>query len=76
MLVDYCFKTPDLLELLDCMIICHEAKSSLNGKIQSFIGEEKATINLCRQLGLGFEISPAPGKSDFYKTFKLKINGI
>jgi hypothetical protein len=38
----------DLLELLDCMIVCHEAKSSQSGKTKSFMGEEKAVIDLCR----------------------------
>lgn len=74
LLCDYYFKSEELLELLDCLILCHEATTSSSGKIKSFRGEEKAILELCSKLGLGFEIQDLKNDPDFYKVFKVKMN--
>lgn len=74
LLCDYYFKSEKLIELMECLILCHEATTTPSGKIKSFRGEEKAMLDICNKLGMSFEIQNDDSSHDFYKTFKVKLN--
>lgn len=77
MLCDYFFKNEDLVELVSCLMVCHEASTSSGGRVKTFRGEEKALIDFCRKLGISFSISSSKVKSstDFYRKFLVKRDG-
>lgn len=69
------FKSKEINEVLECMILCHESDSRSSKRFSSFVEEEKALIGMCSKLGLSYEVCKKHPSSSFVKSIKKKVNG-
>lgn len=69
------FKSQEISEILECMILCHESESRSSRKFSSFVQEERALIDMCGKMGVFYEVCKKHPSSNFIKSIKKKVNG-
>ena len=69
------FKSKEINEVLECMILCHESDSRSSKRFSSFVEREEALIGMCSKLGLSYEVCKKHPSPSFVKSIKKKVNG-
>lgn len=74
-LIDFYNKLEGLLELINCMAICHEAKVSSSGTLKYLRERESTMLGFCKQLGVTFQREDNSTNNHFYKKIIIKQDG-